>query len=51
MNNPDHVSGSLGTVFWVKILTFFDADPGSVMEKIKIRDGKKFVSGIWDKHL
>jgi hypothetical protein len=30
MNNPD---------FWVKILKFFDADPGR----------KKFGSGIWDK--
>jgi hypothetical protein len=26
--------------FWVKILKFFDADPGSGMEKIRIRDGK-----------
>jgi hypothetical protein len=24
--------------FWVKILKFFDADPGSGMEKIKILD-------------
>jgi hypothetical protein len=28
MNNPDHVSESLKTIFWVKILKFFDADPG-----------------------
>jgi hypothetical protein len=28
MNNPDHVSESLETIFWVKILKFFDADPG-----------------------
>jgi hypothetical protein len=27
--------------FWVKILKFFDADPGSGMEKVRIRDGKK----------
>jgi hypothetical protein len=40
MNNPDHISGSLETIFWVKILKFFDADPGSGMEKIRIRDGK-----------
>jgi hypothetical protein len=26
--------------FWVKILKFFDADPGSGMEKIRIWDGK-----------
>ncbi len=45
MNNPVHISESLETIFWVKILTFFDADPGSGvekfgfgMEKIRIRD-------------
>ncbi len=28
-NNPDHISESLETIFlWVKILKFFDADPG-----------------------
>jgi hypothetical protein len=40
MNNPNHISESLETIFWVKILKFFDADPGSGMEKIRIRDGK-----------
>jgi hypothetical protein len=30
---------------WVKILKFFDADPGSRMEKIRIRDEK---IRIWD---
>jgi hypothetical protein len=51
MNNPDHISESLETVFWVKILKFFDADPGSGMEKIRIRDGKNSDpgSGIRDK--
>jgi hypothetical protein len=39
MNNLDHISESLETVFWFKILQFFDADPGwkkfgSGMEKI-----------------
>jgi hypothetical protein len=29
MNNPDHISESLETIFWVKILEFFDADPES----------------------
>jgi hypothetical protein len=31
MNIPDHISESLETIFWVKILDFFDADtdPGS----------------------
>jgi hypothetical protein len=43
MNNPDHISDSLETIFWVKILKFFDADPGSGMGKIRIRDPK---SGI-----
>jgi hypothetical protein len=43
MNNPDHISESLETIFWVKILKFFDADPGwkicgSRMEKNRIRD-------------
>ncbi len=50
MNNPNHISESLGTIFWVKILKFFDADaeadpgsgnlfdPGSEMVKIRIRD-------------
>jgi hypothetical protein len=42
-------------LFWVKVLKFLDADPGSGMEKIRIRDGKnsdpgreKFGSGIRD---
>jgi hypothetical protein len=37
MNNPDHISESLETIFWVKIPKFFDPDPGSGMEKIRIR--------------
>jgi hypothetical protein len=43
LNNPDHISESLETIFWVKkILKFFDADPGwkkfgSKMEKIRKR--------------
>jgi hypothetical protein len=41
MNNPDHISERLKNNFWVKILKFFDVDPGSRMEKIRIRDGKK----------
>jgi hypothetical protein len=37
MSNPGHISESLETVFsWVKILKFFDADPGR----------EKFGSGI-----
>jgi hypothetical protein len=45
MNNPDHISESLETVFWVKILKFFDADPGSGMEKIRIRNGRNLDPG------
>jgi hypothetical protein len=41
MNNPEHIPESLETNFWVKILEFVDADPGSGMEK-------KFGSGIQD---
>jgi hypothetical protein len=28
MNNPDHISERIETNFWIKILKFFDADPG-----------------------
>ncbi len=43
MDNPDHISASLETIFWDKILKFFYADRGwkkfgSGMEKIRIRD-------------
>jgi hypothetical protein len=37
---PGSYSESLEIIFWVKILKFFDADPGSKIEKIRIRDGK-----------
>jgi hypothetical protein len=38
MNNLDHISESLATIFWIKILKFLDADPGYGMEKNRIRD-------------
>jgi hypothetical protein len=38
MSNPDHISEILTTIFWVKILKCFDADPGA--------EWKKFGSGI-----
>jgi hypothetical protein len=46
MKIPDYISGSLEKFFWVKILKFFEADPGSKnlfdtgsgMENIRIRD-------------
>jgi hypothetical protein len=46
MDNPDHISESLETIFWVHILEFFAADQGwkkigSGMEKNQIRDEKK----------
>jgi hypothetical protein len=53
MNNQDHISESVETIFWVKILKFFfDADPGSGMKKNRSRDPgwKKCRSGIRDKH-
>jgi hypothetical protein len=53
MNNPDHIFYSLETIFLgVKILKLFDADPGSGMETVRIRDPgwKKVGSGIRDKH-
>jgi hypothetical protein len=38
MNNLDHISESLETTLGLKLLKFFDADPGSGMEKIRIRN-------------
>jgi hypothetical protein len=50
MNNPAHISKSLETIFWVKILNYFDPDSGSGMEKIRSRHlgWEKFGSGIRD---
>jgi hypothetical protein len=45
MHNPDHISESLETVFWVKILEFLDADPGSRDGKFRIWDGENSDSG------
>ncbi len=52
MNNLNHISESLETNFWAKILKFFDAGPGSGMEKILIRDPsmEKIRIRIRDKH-
>ncbi len=40
MNNPDHISESLETIFWVKILKFFDLvqDPGYEKRDMKNSD-------------
>jgi hypothetical protein len=53
MNIPDHISESLETIFWVKILKFFDADAGSWNRFLTLDPGsgmEKFGSGIRDKH-
>jgi hypothetical protein len=44
MNNPNHISESLETIFLVKILKFFDADPGwqKVGSGINIPDPQHF---------
>ncbi len=38
MHNLNLISESSETIFWFKIHKFFDADPGSGMEIIMIRD-------------
>jgi hypothetical protein len=43
MNKPFHISESLETIFWGKILKFFDLDPG--WKKFGSRM-EKFGSGI-----
>jgi hypothetical protein len=52
VNNPDHISESLETIFWVKIPKFFGADPGSGIETIQIwnQGWRKLGSGIKNKH-
>jgi hypothetical protein len=48
MNNLDHISESLKTIFWLQILKFFDAEPEGIRnlfdpgwEKFRIRDPDK----------
>ncbi len=43
--HPGSCFRELGTIIWVKILKFFDAVPGSGLEKIRIRDGKNLDPG------
>jgi len=45
MNNPDHNSKSLETIFWVKILEFFETDPGWKKLGSRIRDVKNSDAG------
>jgi hypothetical protein len=33
MNHPHHISERIETIFWIKILKFFDVDSGSGMGK------------------
>jgi hypothetical protein len=49
MNNPDHIFERLETIFWVKILQFFDADPGFRMEKTRIRDKTSWIHNTVNK--
>jgi hypothetical protein len=52
MKIPDHISESLETIFWDRILKFFDAnpDPGSGI-LVTLDPGWKILgSGIRDKH-
>jgi hypothetical protein len=54
INNPDHISESFEQIFCFKIIKFFDAEPGSGMEKLgsvmeKLGSGmEKLGSGILD---
>jgi hypothetical protein len=46
MNNPNHISESLETIFGVKILKFFDGDQGWKKFGSGIRNGKIPIRGI-----
>ncbi len=46
MNIPDHISESLETIFGVKILKFFDADPDLGSGNLFDPEWKKLGSGI-----
>jgi hypothetical protein len=48
LNNQDHISESLETMIWVKILHFYYEDLGSGVGKTQIPGWKKFGSGIRD---
>jgi hypothetical protein len=50
MNILHHISESLETIIWVKILKFFDADPDPGIFLTLDPGWKKFGSGIRDKH-
>jgi hypothetical protein len=46
MNIPDHISESLETIFWVKILKFVDPDRGSRIFLTRSPGWENFGSGI-----
>jgi hypothetical protein len=48
MNIPNHISERLETLFWVKILKFFDADADPGIFLTLDPGWKKFGSGIRD---
>jgi hypothetical protein len=52
MNIPDNISESLETIFWVKILKFFDADadPDPGIFSTLVPGWKRFGSRVRDKH-
>jgi hypothetical protein len=36
INITDHISEGLETIFWVKILNFFDADPDGIFVTLEL---------------
>jgi hypothetical protein len=52
MNITNHISESLETIIWVKILKFFNADPDSGSGNLFVPEPgmEKFEPGIRDKH-
>jgi hypothetical protein len=46
MNTQDHIYESLETIFLIKILNFFDADPGSGMDASGIPEGSEEVGWL-----
>jgi hypothetical protein len=46
MNILDHIAESLATIFWVKILKFFDADVDPAISLTLDPEWKKFGSRI-----
>jgi hypothetical protein len=50
MNHLEHISVSLNNNFWVKILKFFDADPGSGTRDGKNSDPESGMKKKSDKH-